>query len=126
LALNFSSKDAPLTAQADLGKMKQVFSNLVDNAIKYTKEGSVTVTAEKSGDKIRVTIADTGIGIAKEDLDTLFAKFTRAKDANKVNTTGTGLGLYVAKQLVEGHKGTIRIESEGPGKGTRFIVELPV
>ena len=126
LALNFSSKDGALTVQADFGKIKQVFSNLVDNAIKYTKEGSVTVTAEKLEKKVLITIADTGIGIAKEDVEKLFAKFTRAKDANKINTTGTGLGLYVAKQLVEGHKGTIRIESEGPGKGTRFIVELPV
>ena len=126
LALNFSSKDGALTVQADFGKIKQVFSNLVDNAIKYTKEGSVSVTAEKAEGKIRVTIADTGIGIAKEDLDKLFAKFTRAKDANKINTTGTGLGLYVAKQLVEGHKGTIRLESEGLGKGARFVVELPV
>src|SRR3989344_321263 len=126
LALNFSSKDGALMVQADFGKIKQVFSNLVDNAIKYTKEGNVSVTAERAEGKIRVTIADTGIGIAKEDIEKLFAKFTRAKDANKINTTGTGLGLYVAKQLVEGHKGTIRLESEGLGKGARFVVELPV
>jgi two-component system CheB/CheR fusion protein len=56
----------------------------------------------------------------------LFEKFTRARDANKVNTTGTGLGLYVAKQLIEGHGGTIRAESDGPGKGSRFVVELPM
>ena len=75
---------------------------------------------------MRFITSDTGIGISAEEINTLFEKFTRARDANKVNTTGTGLGLYVAKNLVEGHNGTIHIESDGPGKGSRFIVELPL
>ena len=130
LALNFSSKDGALMVQADFGKIKQVFSNLVDNAIKYTEKGSVNVSVEKAQDAsgkgvARIVVEDTGAGIPREEMGGLFEKFVRARGANKVNTTGTGLGLYVAKQLVEGHKGTVRIESDGLGKGTRFIVELP-
>lgn len=115
-----------LNVTADIGKMKQVLSNLIDNAIKYTEKGSVTITVESADKKARITIADTGIGIDPEEAKNLFEKFKRARGANKVNTTGTGLGLYVAKQLVEGHGGTVRVESDGVGKGSRFIVELPL
>lgn len=110
----------------DIGKIKQVFTNLVDNAIKYTKQGGVSLAVENGGDKLKVVISDTGIGISAEELPHLFEKFKRARGANKVNTTGTGLGLYVAKQLVEGHGGTLRVESDGEGKGSRFIIELPI
>jgi signal transduction histidine kinase len=110
---------------ADIGKIKQVLTNLIDNAIKYTKQGSVTVSVAKAPTGVRVTVADTGVGISKEDIPKLFSKFTRARDANKVNTTGTGLGLYVVKQLVEGNGGKTWIESAGSGKGSHFIVELP-
>jgi len=126
LELNFTAPAEEVTASADVGKIKQVISNLVDNAIKYTEKGSITVSVEKKEAMARITVSDTGVGIPKEEIGNLFSKFTRARDANKVNTTGTGLGLYVAKQLVEGHKGKIWIESEGAGKGTRFIVELPL
>jgi signal transduction histidine kinase len=126
LALNYTAPGEEVTVSADVGKIKQVITNLVDNAIKYTEQGSVSLAVEKKDGKARITITDTGIGIAKEEIGALFEKFTRARDANKVNTTGTGLGLYVAKQLVEGHKGKIWIESDGVGKGTRFIVELPI
>jgi signal transduction histidine kinase len=126
-SLSLIFADSPdVTITADIGKTKQVFSNLIDNAIKYTEKGSVTVSVSQEGDRVRFMTSDTGIGIDAKELPSLFEKFTRAKDANKVNTTGTGLGLYVAKNLVEGQKGTIRIESDGLGKGSRFIVELPM
>lgn len=114
-----------LTISADIGKVKQVLTNLVDNAIKYTPEGSVTLSLEKKDAVARLVIQDTGIGIAPEEMYQLFEKFKRARGANKVNTTGTGLGLYVAKQLVEGNGGKIWVESDGVGKGSRFIVEFP-
>jgi signal transduction histidine kinase len=123
LTLSMESSE-PISVNADVGKIKQVITNLVDNAIKYTEQGSVTVSAKKEGTKVVVTISDTGIGIPKEEIDGLFEKFKRARGANKVNTTGTGLGLYVAKQLVEGHGGSVRAESDGPGKGSRFIIQL--
>jgi signal transduction histidine kinase len=112
--------------RGDLGKLKQLISNLIDNSIKYTQKGSVTVTlSEGANNTVRVTISDTGVGIPKEEIGGLFEKFKRASGAGKVNTTGTGLGLYVAKSIVEAHKGKIWIESEGSGKGSRFIFEVP-
>ena len=118
--------DAPLPVTADMGKIKQVVSNLVDNALKYTTEGSIHVTAERAENNARVTVTDSGVGFTKEDAQTLFSKFVRGRNANKVNTSGTGLGLYVARLIVEAHKGTLRAESDGPGKGARFILELPL
>lgn len=122
--LQYKPSDA-VSINADIGKMKQVITNIIDNAIKYTTHGSVTVTITKEGGNARLTVSDTGIGISHEDIEKLFSKFTRARDANKVNTTGTGLGLYVVKQLTEGNGGKVWVESDGPGKGSRFIVELP-
>lgn len=114
-----------LRVNADIGKIKQVITNLLDNSIKYTEHGSIALTVEKVGGKARVTIADTGVGISEDEMPGLFEKFKRARGANRVNTTGTGLGLYVAKQLVEGSGGRIWAESEGSGKGSRFSFELP-
>lgn len=116
---------ASATVRADIGKIKQIITNLVDNAIKYTKEGKIAVTVEETADKVRVTIADTGVGLSQEDITGLFQKFKRAAGANAVNTVGTGLGLYVVRLLVEGHGGKVWAESEGVGEGSRFIVELP-
>ncbi|HEX7651262.1 MAG TPA: HAMP domain-containing sensor histidine kinase [Candidatus Paceibacterota bacterium] len=124
IALSYHGADGVMV-NADVGKVKQVITNLIDNAIKYTEQGSVAVSIEKKDGKAVFMTKDTGIGIAPEEIDKLFSKFTRARDANKVNTTGTGLGLYVAKQLTEGNGGTVRVESDGLGKGSRFIVELP-
>jgi len=110
---------------ADIGKIKQVITNIIDNAIKYTQQGGITVSLTEVPGKVRVIVADTGVGIPADEINTLFEKFTRARGANQVNTTGTGLGLYVAKQLTEGHGGRVWAESDGPGKGSRFIMELP-
>jgi signal transduction histidine kinase len=112
--------------KADKDKLKQVISNLIDNSLKYTPSGSVDVrlTCDKNTRKYHITVQDTGIGIPKEILPKLFQKFTRANNANKTNIKGTGLGLYVAKQMIEAHHGTIRAESDGEGKGSKFIVEL--
>jgi signal transduction histidine kinase len=73
-----------------------------------------------------VLVKDTGIGISKEDIPKLFAKFVRAKDANKTNVIGTGLGLYIAKQMVEAQGGKVWVESEGLGKGSTFFIKLPI
>lgn len=117
-----------ITISADVGKVKQVFTNLIDNAIKYTPAGEITVIAEEiqTPRVARITIKDSGVGIDANEIDQLFEKFTRARGANKVNTTGTGLGLYVAKQLVEGNGGKVSVTSPGKGQGSSFIVELPL
>jgi signal transduction histidine kinase len=125
LTLTFNEAP-PITITADFGKVKQIFTNLIDNALKYTQQGSVTVSITKEADGITFMTADTGIGIAADEINSLFEKFTRARDANQVNTTGTGLGLYVVKKLVEGQGGTVHAESDGAGKGSRFIVKLPL
>ena len=108
----------------DKGKISQVLGNLIDNAIKYTKEGSITITLEKAGGKSRVLVKDTGVGIPAEVIPKLFQKFSRADDAGKVNIKGTGLGLYVAKQIVDAHNGKLWAESEGASKGSTFFLEL--
>ncbi len=108
----------------DLGKISQVVSNMLDNAMKYTKQGSIKVMLEKKVGKVRFAVKDTGIGIGEETMPKLFEKFSRASDAGKTNIAGTGLGLYVAKEIVTAHKGKIWAESEGVGKGSTFIVEI--
>lgn len=111
---------------ADRDKLKQVIENIIDNSLKYTPKGSIKtkLSLDKSRHLFVFTVTDTGVGIAKEVLPHLFQKFSRAENASKANIRGTGLGLYVAKEMVQAHHGTIRAESEGEGKGSTFIVEL--
>lgn len=110
---------------ADQGKIKQVLSNLIDNSVKYTPKGSVHVwITHSSPKKVLLSISDTGVGIHPDVLPRLFEKFTRAPDASKTNIMGTGLGLYVAKKMIEAHHGRIWAESTGVGKGSSFFIEL--
>ena len=109
----------------DRGKIKQVIGNIIDNAIKYTPHGGIHVwLTRKEGNKILLTVTDTGVGIRKEVLPNLFEKFTRAPDASKTNIIGTGLGLYIAKKMIEAHHGRVWAESAGEGKGSSFFIEL--
>jgi signal transduction histidine kinase len=115
------------TAKLDAEKIRQVVFNLIDNAIKYTPKGLVTVnlTHEAASRTLVLSISDTGVGIDPQTLPDLFKKFSRAAGAGRVNAGGTGLGLYVARQLVEAHGGTISVESPGLGKGSTFFVRIP-
>jgi signal transduction histidine kinase len=119
-------KNDNFIATADDGKIRQIFSNLIDNAIKYTPKGQVLVSAEKNyvSGTVLVKIKDSGIGLSQEDIHNLFGKFTRGSVGSKHNTDGSGLGLYVAKKMVEAQKGKIWVDSEGSGKGSTFVVEL--
>lgn len=112
--------------RGDSGKLRQVVINLIDNAVKYTPKGSIRVDLSKDDErnKIILAISDTGVGISKEVMPHLFEKFNRAKNANNVNIHGTGLGLYIAKQIIDSHKGRIWAESDGEGEGSKFFVEL--
>lgn len=112
--------------KADSLKIRQVIQNLIDNAIHYTKKGGITVSIKKENKKIIFSIQDTGIGISSKEKGILFEKFSRGEGTSKINTEGTGLGLYLAAKLIEAHKGKIWIESEGKGKGSTFHFELPV
>jgi signal transduction histidine kinase len=116
------------TVHADLDKIKQVIGNLIDNSLKYTPSGSIEVSLVRKSveGKIVFSIKDTGVGISSEVMPKLFEKFVRSDTANKQNIYGTGLGLYIAKQIVLAHKGRIWAESLGDGKGSTFIVELDI
>lgn len=124
IEFSYSSSADNYIVSADPDKIKQVFMNLIDNSIKYTPTGKVSVSLKRSGKKILFSVIDTGIGMSAKTIEVLFGKFTRANNANKTNIHGTGLGLYVAKQIVEAHHGKIWATSEGEGKGSQFYVEF--
>ncbi len=112
----------------DESKLRQVFLNILDNAIKYTKEGSVHMMLAiiETHKAAFVEIADSGIGIPLEEQGRLFHKFARATNANEATVYGTGLGLYIAREIIKSHNGWIHITSSGAGKGTTFTIELPL
>lgn len=112
-------------ANVDAGKLKQVFMNLIDNSIKYTPSGFVHVSLVRDKNKNTITFAvkDSGVGVSLETKDKLFQKFSRG-EGGKLNTGGSGLGLYLAQEITKAHKGEIVIESEGLGKGSTFKVTL--
>ena len=131
LELSFEyKKEEHYFVHGDKGKIKQVFTNLLDNSIKYTPTGSIHLKLEKVTDtktkqkNIIFSIKDTGVGVAKDVIPELFARFSRAPDASKTNMLGTGLGLFVARKIIEVHQGKVWVESEGTGHGSKFFVEL--
>lgn len=130
LYLNMEISDNLPEVEMDRNKIREVVSNLLDNALKYTKEGGVIIKAERIVDenkeKIRVTVSDTGVGIAPDEIKSIFSKFSRGKNGSKLSVTGTGLGLYVGKSMVETHGGKLWAESPGENKGSKFIMELPL
>jgi len=114
------------SVNADRNKIRQVVSNLIDNSIKYTPAGFVKVNLSKIAENgnVLLKIEDSGIGISAETMPNLFKKFGRAKSLSSAFANGSGLGLYVAKEIIKAHKGKIWAESEGEGKGSKFFVEL--
>jgi signal transduction histidine kinase/ActR/RegA family two-component response regulator len=111
----------------DPNRMQQVVWNLLTNAIKFTpKGGSVQVVVERSNSHVELSISDTGKGIPADFLPHVFERFSQADDSARRGYTGLGLGLAIVKSLVELHGGSVRVKSGGEGKGTTFIVSLPV
>ncbi len=117
----------PLEAFIDSEKLQEVLTNLVDNAIKYTPSGSVTVAVRRLRKKqeILVTVADTGLGMDKETAGHMFQKFFRSKNPDVVREAGTGLGLYICAMFVRGMGGDIWVDKTAPGKGTVVAFRLP-
>jgi two-component system phosphate regulon sensor histidine kinase PhoR len=116
---------SPLRARVDAQRIAQVVLNLVSNAIKFTGAGGrVFVRLTAVGGRLRCEVMDTGIGIAQEDLPKLFRRFSQLDNRISREAGGTGLGLSISKVIVEGHGGTIGVESE-PGRGSTFWFELP-
>lgn len=113
-----------LPAFGDQDRIVQVLDNLVGNAIKYTDDGTVTVTLDADDENIHIAIADEGRGIPEQDRESLFNAFYRTRDANESAVPGLGLGLYIVRELVNAHDGEIHID-EAPGGGARFNITLP-
>ena len=120
-----AEEELPKYLTGDVLHTKQVILNLISNAVKYTEEGQITLEINVSGDQIIFSVKDTGIGIQKEDMDTLFDMFTRVDMKRHRNIEGSGLGLTIAKELCEQMGGQIYAESIY-GKGSRFTVCLPL
>ena len=117
--VSFISK-GDFLVEADKGRLNQVISNLLDNAIKFTQKGSIAISSERKDDNVIVSIKDTGIGIDQEIMPRLFSKF-----ASK-SFTGTGLGLFISKSIIEAHGGRIWAENNSDGKGATFTFSLPL
>jgi len=108
----------------DRDRLVQVFLNLIGNAVKFTEKGGIDLEAALVGQEIRVTVHDTGIGIAPEELERIFEKFKQAGDTLTDKPKGTGLGLPICRHIIESHGGRIWAESS-PGAGSRFIFTIP-
>ncbi len=118
-------ENPPLEVLADRNRIRQVLTNLIENAVNYSEEGSVRVRMRRHRDKARVEVVDTGRGIPEEHLDRVFERFYRIDSARSRKMGGTGLGLAIVKQILEAHGETIHLESTF-GRGSRFWFELPL
>jgi two-component system sensor histidine kinase VicK len=113
-------KASDVIVEADKERITQVISNLLSNALKFTEEGYISISTEKRGKDILVTVKDTGVGIDQEVLPRLFSKFITKSEK------GTGLGLYISKNIIERHGGKIWAENNADGKGAAFTFGIPI
>ena len=126
LKLEFYENERVPQAVADVKKISEVISNIIDNSVKYTPKGEITVSLHEEGSSVVFVCQDTGLGIIAEDLPRLFHKFVRGKDMMKVHTEGTGLGMYFARTVIENMGGRIWAESPGKNRGSKFCFSLPL
>jgi len=117
--------DESLELTGDADRLHQLFVILLENAVRFTKEGRITISGEKAGHQIQITVRDTGIGIEQKHLSKIFDRFYRVDPVRNRNDGGLGLGLSIAKTIVEAHRGSIYAESE-PNRGTSIHVRLPI
>ena len=119
--------DEPLMLEGDAVRLTQVFANLLNNAAKYTDPGGrIEITAERGASEAIVNVTDTGVGIAKDMLARVFDLFAQAGDRRGRSKSGLGIGLALVRNLVELHGGTVEAHSAGEGRGSRFVVRLPL
>ncbi len=114
----------PLWIRGDAMRLEQVFDNLLSNASKYSPEGAqISISSRQERGQAMVVVCDTGVGIRRERLETIFEPFVRESPRL---ADGLGIGLTLARNLVTQHGGQIRAHSDGPGRGSAFVVELPL
>ena len=124
ISITFEKPSDELFIEGDIYRLKQVFINIISNAVLYSPNGGkVSVYIEESPKKVIVHVKDTGMGIEKTEIPRIFERFYRVNKARDRNSGGTGLGLAIVKHLIEAHKGKVTVESE-VGKGTTFSIEL--
>jgi signal transduction histidine kinase/CheY-like chemotaxis protein len=117
----------PVCVEADTARLAQVFSNLLNNAAKFTEQGGhIWLAAQRQGSDVVVTVKDNGTGIPSDKLPALFEMFSQVEGSMGRSQGGLGIGLHLVKQLVEMHGGSVTARSEGPGKGSEFVVRLPI
>jgi len=124
IKLESSINDATPAVYVDENRLIQILYNLLGNAIKFTDNGTIEISASEKNDMIEIRVTDTGIGMPPDKHDQIFKSFEQIDSSEKKKYSGTGLGLFITKQLVEMHGGTIRVESE-VGKGSQFFFTLP-
>jgi len=126
-ALHVDVGDEPLHVRADATRLAQVIGNLLSNAAKYTPEGgSIGLGVRRHGDRVRIEVADNGIGIPREALARIFDMFTQVGRHPEQESGGLGIGLHLVRQMTELHGGTVGADSPGPGRGSTFVVDLPL
>jgi len=125
--LTVTLPEGPLWLHADPTRLEQVVVNLLNNAAKYTEDGGrIELGVDRDGDEAVLRVRDTGVGIARELLPRIFDLFTQADRSLDRSQGGLGIGLALVQRLVELHRGTVEVRSEGPGRGSEFVVRLPV
>jgi two-component system, OmpR family, sensor histidine kinase SenX3 len=126
-AISFSDTSGDAKVSGDANELQTVFLNLLDNAVKYSKDAiKITVKLRsKQQNKVEIYIRDSGIGIPPEELKRIFRRFYRVQNALTQDTTGTGLGLYIVQSIIKKHGGHIIAKSRGENKGTSFLVQFP-
>ncbi|HEV3263804.1 MAG TPA: ATP-binding protein, partial [Gemmataceae bacterium] len=124
--LTVTLPDQPVLVDADRTRLAQVFCNLLNNSAKYMDRGGhIRLTAVRDGSDVLVSVKDTGIGIAAEQLPRIFQMFSQVEGSLERSQGGLGIGLTLVKRLVEMHGGSIEARSEGPGRGAEFVLRLP-
>jgi signal transduction histidine kinase len=122
-----TDSDQEVKISADRTRLRQVMINVINNAIKFTEKGKISMRADRQGENILIVVRDTGIGIPPDKLDAVFQEFTQVDVSSTRQAGGTGLGLPISRRLVEMHGGRLWAESTGiNGEGTTFFVELPI
>ena len=125
--LTVSVPPEPIFVDADVTRLAQVFANLLNNAAKYSERGGhIWLTAERQGSDVVVSVKDTGVGIPPDMLPKIFEMFTQVDRSLERSQGGLGIGLTLVKRLVEMHGGSVEARSEGHGRGSEFVVRLPV